>query len=198
MKQGLMTRFSAVLTLTLGVSSSYAAPLGRLRMEKDRGVYQLYIRGRKTPLTMEIGMYSPHLDIRGNRSGLIYGTCTTVDSGAYLRTTSAAFLQLGKQFIQVPGYAVIHQHRKTALLNEVQTGIWAGGLEAKWFDGQKLIDIGPSDAAYVSEPGVVRGYYYSDEAGNPVDGLLFSEMRTPARRQYFEWKAGVRTLKGNK
>jgi hypothetical protein len=198
MKQGLMTRFTAVLTLALGVSSSYAAPLGRLRLEKDRGVYRLYIRGRKTPLTTEIGTYPPHLDIHRNRSGLIYGTCTSVDSGAYLRTTSAAFLQLGRRFIQVPGYAVIGQHGRTALLNEVQTGIWGGGLEAKWFDGQKLIDIGPSDASYMPEPGIVRGYYYVDETGEPADGLLFSEITTPIFRQYFEWKAGVKTLKGKK
>jgi hypothetical protein len=162
-----------------------------------RAVYRLYLQGKATPLTTETPGFQPALEVKRSPSGLIYGKCFHVESGAYLVSYSLAFLKLGKGFWSLPDYEVVRANGKTALLQETQPGIWSGGRKAKWFDGQRLIDIGPSDASYLPSPGVVRGYYHCDDTGQPVRGM-FSEFRTAIYRQYFEWKAGVRLETGRK
>lgn len=189
--------FCSVAILT---TAQAEAQLAQLKLEKPSGAlknYRLYVRGRKTPVVLQAStnaIRTPSVEAHLTRSGVIYGTVQNVESGAYTVSVETAFVSDKGAFTSKNGYYAKAHRDEAILLVPEQDGPWIAEGKALLYEGGKILDIGLAHDAGFGRQGRVVGWYYSQEDGTPYGGL--PAYMYNVSKQYFEYRNGIRTLKG--
>jgi len=188
------------LLVAISIVASASAQVAQLRVETatSRGkTYRLYIRKKKTDLTVVTSdnvVGEPTVDAHQTRKGIIYGSIDHTESGAVLVSEDIAFIQQKGNFIRKNEYSVKAARGETLLLVSTQTGPWDAEGDGLLYRDGKFVNIGTAHDAGFGRNGTIVGWYYANEDGTKWGGLWAD--RYNVYKQYFEYRDGVRKLKG--
>lgn len=181
-----MARVKSILCALLPFLAAGAPAQARLVKQGD-GQYQLILDGMKTVLTIPA---PGTVRMQRGAKEFVSGTVTYEDSGAISVTRAIAFVRDGNQLWTKTGYVATGP-----LLVYLQSGPWITPMSALLYRNGQFLDLGVALRAQLLKDGSVKGFFYAGEDGKPLSGTIL-DLPTPYYRQWFQWKAGQRTLMG--